>query len=98
MPTATPRTYRCPVCGHSDAVEVAVGAGEPFPVQCRYCETALEVRLRAEGDLRLRAVVAEPPDPTSVTRQLDAIPGAYRRASRGREQAEAGEGIPLEEL
>jgi hypothetical protein len=38
------------------------------------------------------------PDAGHVTELLDAIPGALDRARLGREQADAGLGIPLDEL
>ena len=38
------------------------------------------------------------PDPRDVTALLDAIPGAFERAERGRREAEAGLGIRLDEL
>ena len=38
------------------------------------------------------------PDPRNVAELLDAIPGAYERASTGRAEAESGQGIPLDEL
>jgi hypothetical protein len=38
------------------------------------------------------------PDAGHVTERLDAIPGARDRARLGREQADAGLGIPLDEL
>ncbi len=38
------------------------------------------------------------PDPRNVTALLDGIPGAYERAQLGLEQADAGLGVPLDEL
>lgn len=38
------------------------------------------------------------PDPRNVAELLDGIPGAFERAQLGREQANAGLGIPLAEL
>jgi transcription elongation factor Elf1 len=48
--------YRCPVCGHTDAVSLQPDA--PVHILCTHCETALEVRLssgtteRAEVQVR----------------------------------------------
>lgn len=38
------------------------------------------------------------PDPRRVADILDGIPGAWDRIEEGRQQVEAGEGIPLDEL
>ena len=38
------------------------------------------------------------PDPRHVADLLDGIPGAYERALLGREQAKAGQTIPLDDL
>jgi hypothetical protein len=38
------------------------------------------------------------PDARNVTALLDAIPGAFDRASRGAAEAESGEGVALDEL
>ena len=38
------------------------------------------------------------PDPRNVTALLDAIPGAFDRAVRGEAEAQAGKGVPLEDL
>ena len=38
------------------------------------------------------------PDPRDVTALLDAIPGAFERAERGRHDAEAGLATPVDEL
>jgi hypothetical protein len=38
------------------------------------------------------------PDPASIVDLLDAIPGAYQRAQQGLREAQAGQGIPLNEF
>jgi hypothetical protein len=38
------------------------------------------------------------PDARNVTALLDGIPGAFEQAERGRDEAEAGLGTPLDEL
>lgn len=38
------------------------------------------------------------PDPSSIVALLDAIPGAYERAQQGLREAQAGQGIPLDEF
>ncbi len=38
------------------------------------------------------------PDPRNVAELLDSIPAAWERAELGREQAEAGLGVPLDRL
>lgn len=38
------------------------------------------------------------PDARNVTDLLDAIPGAFERAERGRREARARRGVPLEDL
>jgi DNA-directed RNA polymerase subunit RPC12/RpoP len=53
-------TYRCPVCGHRDAAELA--ADEPYRViDCSYCNTALEVSTRGPDSVRFSVQVAEAP-------------------------------------
>jgi transcription elongation factor Elf1 len=45
-------TYRCPVCGHGDSVEVSeqsIGRR----IDCSYCGAALEISHRAPGSDRL---------------------------------------------
>jgi len=37
-------------------------------------------------------------DPQDVTDLLDSIEGAYERTNEGREQAERGEVVPIEDL
>lgn len=38
------------------------------------------------------------PDARNITAVLDAIPGAWEQAERGRAELRAGSGVPLEEL
>lgn len=38
------------------------------------------------------------PDPRHIAALLDGLPGAFERAQLGREQAQAGETVPLDEL
>lgn len=45
-------TYRCPVCGHGDTIELAEEAG-PRRVDCSYCGAALEVGDRDPNSGRL---------------------------------------------
>ena len=50
-------TYRCPVCGHSDSVEVK--AGSPARrVECSYCGSELEVSARNGGAVQFSAQLA----------------------------------------
>jgi transcription elongation factor Elf1 len=50
-------TYRCPVCGHRDAIELS--ARETSRVlDCSYCDTALEVSARGRDSVRLAVQVA----------------------------------------
>jgi transcription elongation factor Elf1 len=48
-------TYRCPVCGHGDTIEIADGA-PAGRIECSYCGAPLEVsgRDRAAGRLIVR--------------------------------------------
>jgi len=48
--------------------------------------------------LLMTALDEADPDARNVTALLDGIPGAFERAERGRAEAEAGLGTPLEEL
>jgi transcription elongation factor Elf1 len=51
-------TYRCPVCGHRDALEL--DASEPSCVlECSYCDTALEVSARGRDSVRFTVQVAD---------------------------------------
>ena len=48
--------YRCPVCGHTDEVELT---GDPAStVPCSHCGTALEVALRAPDKASVAVKVA----------------------------------------
>ena len=40
-------TYRCPVCGHTDEVDLAEGA--PASIACSHCGTPLEVVVLDRG-------------------------------------------------
>ena len=51
-------TYRCPVCGHSDSVEMTVEK-ESLVTPCSNCDTLLEVAFRGEDSIRFRVQVAE---------------------------------------
>ncbi len=53
-------TYRCPVCGHRDAVELEVSR-EPAVIRCSYCETPLEVAPRGADSVRFAVQVAGEP-------------------------------------
>jgi transcription elongation factor Elf1 len=50
-------TFRCPVCGHRDSVEVAAG-GHARTVTCSYCETVLEVSTRSPAAVHFAAQIA----------------------------------------
>ena len=41
------RTYRCPVCSHTDGVLLA-GADEVL-IRCSHCDTPLQISVRAGG-------------------------------------------------
>lgn len=52
-------TYRCPVCGHRDAVELT---GQNCAIiTCSYCETSLEVAARGPDSVRFSVQVANEP-------------------------------------
>lgn len=38
------RTYRCPVCSHTDGVSLA--GADAVLIRCSHCETPLEIRRR----------------------------------------------------
>jgi DNA-binding ferritin-like protein (Dps family) len=70
-------------------------------------ETQLVVRVEAlerEYEELKQAIAAlmngsgSAPNGEAMTALLDSIPGAFERAEQGRQQAERGEGIDLEEL
>jgi transcription elongation factor Elf1 len=52
-------TYRCPVCGHRDGVEL--NANEVRVIDCSYCDTALEISTRGPDSVRFSVQVAEEP-------------------------------------
>ena len=61
----------------------------------------------ADGSVRDVAAITEQlarwshptdPDPRNVTARLDAIPGASNRTSQGAQEAQSGQGVPLEDL
>lgn len=54
-------TFRCPVCGHSDSTEMAADK-DTLLIPCSYCETLLEITVRAPDSLRFQAQVAEEAD------------------------------------
>jgi DNA-directed RNA polymerase subunit RPC12/RpoP len=54
-------TYRCPVCGHREEVEM--GADEPARrIDCSYCNTALTVSPRGHDSVRFAVRVAGIPE------------------------------------
>jgi len=53
-------TYRCPVCGHRDAVELEAEEGSRV-LACSYCNTPLEVTARGPDSVRFSVQVAEEP-------------------------------------
>jgi len=55
-------TYRCPVCGHRDTVEVVPG-GPPKRTTCSYCGVSLDVLARSADAVNLDVRVAEEPVP-----------------------------------
>ena len=48
-------SYRCPVCGHNDAVE-DTNQG-PVVIPCTHCQTVLEVHVSSQGSERTTAHV-----------------------------------------
>jgi transcription elongation factor Elf1 len=50
-------TYKCPVCGHRDAVDLEAGS-ETVIIVCSYCETPLEVSAKGPDSVRLSVQVA----------------------------------------
>ncbi len=49
-------SFRCPVCGHTDEVDVV--AGPPSTVSCSHCGTALEIEARARDEAAAAVKVA----------------------------------------
>jgi DNA-directed RNA polymerase subunit RPC12/RpoP len=51
-------TYRCPVCGHREEIEMA--ADEPArSIECSYCSTELTVSPRGHDSVRFSVQVSE---------------------------------------
>jgi uncharacterized Zn finger protein len=50
-------TYRCPVCGHTDEVDLAEGA--PRSIECSHCGTALEVVVHHREDAAAAVTVSK---------------------------------------
>jgi DNA-directed RNA polymerase subunit RPC12/RpoP len=51
-------TYRCPVCGHRDAAELAQERSS-MVVACSYCDTPLEISTRGTDSVRFAVQVAD---------------------------------------
>ena len=51
-------TYRCPVCGHRDAVTLEASQGS-LVLECSYCDTPLEVSARGADSVRFTVQVAD---------------------------------------
>lgn len=51
------RTYRCPVCGHTD--HVADSGMASFLIRCSHCDTPLEIVVRPEDTRKVNAKIAE---------------------------------------
>ena len=51
-------SYRCPVCSHTDGVELRTGVVVRIP--CSHCQTLLELRLEREGSERVSVVLVRP--------------------------------------
>jgi uncharacterized Zn finger protein len=49
-------SYRCPVCGHADEVELAGEVGRTVP--CSHCATSLELRVMAPDQASVVVSVA----------------------------------------
>ncbi|GMV04293.1 MAG: hypothetical protein AMXMBFR53_05740 [Gemmatimonadota bacterium] len=49
-------SYRCPVCGHTDEVELAGEAGGTIP--CSHCGTSLDLVVRSPDEASLAVKVA----------------------------------------
>jgi len=64
---------------------------------------ALAARTHVNPDALARSLLSTAldeadPDPATAVALLDAIPGAFERAQKGREQVRAGKGIALDDL
>ena len=55
-------TYKCPVCGHRDSIEMAEDK-ESLLTPCSYCDTLLEVTARGSDSIRFQAQVAKEASP-----------------------------------
>lgn len=51
------RSYRCPVCGHTDEVEISEGQSTRIP--CSHCDALLEVTLNQERAESVSVQLAE---------------------------------------
>ena len=60
MPEGETHSYRCPVCGHTDGVELRAGSSVTVP--CSHCGTPLELRLEVETSERVSVVLPRPRD------------------------------------
>jgi hypothetical protein len=58
MPEEETHSYRCPVCGHADGVELRAGGVVRIP--CSHCRTLLELRLNTERSERVSVVLVRP--------------------------------------
>jgi transcription elongation factor Elf1 len=52
-------SYRCPVCGHTDGVQVRLPG--PFRFQCSHCGAELEAKAPAADEEHLRVQVRKEP-------------------------------------
>ena len=50
------RSYRCPVCSHTDGVLLA--GADAVLIRCSHCDTPLEVSVRGEGQTAATKVAA----------------------------------------
>lgn len=76
------RSYRCPVCGHTDEVEIATG--QAARISCSHCDTLLDVRLTRERAESVKVQVAE--DDESGTAPSSGKGGARPGGARARDQ------------
>ncbi|MGD8361820.1 MAG: hypothetical protein PVJ04_10335 [Gemmatimonadota bacterium] len=58
MPEAETHSYRCPVCGHTDGVDLKAGVALKIP--CSHCDTLLELRLDTDSSERVSVVRSRP--------------------------------------
>ncbi|MGH7466346.1 MAG: hypothetical protein ACRENP_00010 [Longimicrobiales bacterium] len=54
-------TYRCPVCGHREDVEMGAAENARM-IDCSYCKTSLTVSPRGHDSVRFSVQVAEAPE------------------------------------